>query len=99
MKKNKKGFTCLVKTFRKNQSSAKHSQSPSRFLLIGHRFARPSAFTLAEVLITLSILGVVAAIMIPGTVQRVTDRQTVTAVKRAYSIIDNAPQQHGLQIS
>ena len=52
--------------------------------------ANKKAFTLAEVLITLSILGVVAAIMIPGTMQRVTDRQTVTAVKRAYSIFDNA---------
>ena len=50
-------------------------------------------FTLAEVLITLSILGVVAAIMIPSTVRRITDRQTVNAVKRAYSMIDNAIQQ------
>ena len=51
------------------------------------------AFTLAEVLVTLSILGVVAAIMIPSIMQKVTDRQTVTAVKRAWSILDNALQQ------
>ena len=49
-------------------------------------------FTLAEVLITLSILGVVAAIMIPSTVRRISDKQTVTAVKMAYSIFDNAIQ-------
>ena len=49
-------------------------------------------FTLAEVLITLSILGVVAAIMIPNTIQKISDRQTVTAVKRAYSLLDNALQ-------
>ena len=40
-------------------------------------------FTLAEVLITLTILGVVAAIIIPSTVKRVTDKQTVTAVKKS----------------
>ena len=62
------------------------------------KYKREFAFTLAEVLITLSILGVVAAIMLPSTMQKVTDRQTVTAVKRAYSMLDNALQQHGLQI-
>ena len=48
------------------------------------------AFTLAEVLVTLSILGVVAAIMIPGTVQKIKDRQTVTEVKKVYSMLQNA---------
>ena len=46
-------------------------------------------FTLAEVLITLSILGVVAAILIPNTIQKITDRQTVTALKKAYATIDH----------
>ena len=53
-------------------------------------FVKKYAFTLAEVLITLSILGVVAAIMIPSTIQRVTDISQITAAKRAYSIIENA---------
>ena len=91
--KNKDGFTCLVKAFRKNQSSAKHSQSPSRFLLTGHRFACPSAFTLAEVLITLSILGVVAAISIPNIIQNYQKQATVSRLKIAYSIIDRLTQQ------
>ena len=48
---------------------------------------------MAEVLITLSILGVVAAIMIPSTVQRFQDRVTLTKFKKTYSIIENAIQQ------
>ena len=59
---------------------------------IFHKNSKSAAFTLAEVLITLSILGVVAAIMIPSTMQKVTDKQTITAVKRAYSMFDNAFQ-------
>ena len=47
-------------------------------------------FTLAEVLITLSILGVVAAIMIPSTMHKITDKQTVARVKLAYSLLSNA---------
>jgi prepilin-type N-terminal cleavage/methylation domain-containing protein len=42
-------------------------------------------FTLAEVLITLSILGVVAAITIPGLVQRNTEKQYVTKFKKEYA--------------
>ena len=50
-------------------------------------------FTLAEVLITLSILGIVAAISIPNLVQRYQEKVIITSVKRAYSILDNALQQ------
>ena len=49
-------------------------------------------FTLAEVLITLSILGIVAAIMIPSTVNRLQDTQQLTGFKRAYSMLENAIQ-------
>ena len=48
------------------------------------------AFTLAEVLITLSILGVVAAITIPNVVNSYKERVLVTQLKRAYSIVLNA---------
>ena len=49
-------------------------------------------FTLAEVLITLSILGVVAAIMIPSTMHKIQDTQQLAGFKRAYSMLDNALQ-------
>ena len=46
------------------------------------------AFTLAEVLITLSILGVVAAISIPNIIQQYQKRVTITKLKKAYSQIN-----------
>ena len=49
-------------------------------------------FTLAEVLITLAILGVVAAISIPNVMHKIQDSQQMTGFKRAYSMLDNALQ-------
>ena len=48
------------------------------------------AFTLAEVLITLAVIGVVAALTIPTLMQSYKDRQTVTAVLKAASTLTNA---------
>ncbi len=46
-------------------------------------------FTLAEVLITLAIIGVVAALTIPAVVQNYKKTQTVTQLKKAYSALAN----------
>ena len=51
------------------------------------------AFTLSEVLITLSILGVVAAISIPNIVSNFQKRVTITKRQRAYSYIINNIQE------
>lgn len=51
-----------------------------------------SGFTLAEVLITLGIIGVVAAMTIPTLVQSYKERATVTKVKKAYAMLTNAFQ-------
>jgi prepilin-type N-terminal cleavage/methylation domain-containing protein len=48
------------------------------------------AFTLAEVLITLGIIGVVAAMTIPTLMAKINERQTVVKVKKAYSNLANA---------
>ncbi len=48
------------------------------------------AMTLAEVLITLGIIGVVAAMTIPALIQNTRDQQTVVAVKKAYSVLSSA---------
>ncbi len=48
------------------------------------------AFTLAEVLITLAIIGVVAALTIPSVVQKYKEQATVTAVKKIYSTLSQA---------
>ena len=48
------------------------------------------AFTLAEVLITLTILGVVASLTIANTRQNISQRETILKVKRTYSLLSNA---------
>ena len=48
------------------------------------------AFTLAEVLITLGIIGIVAAITIPSLITSYQKKQTVTRLKRAYSVVQQA---------
>jgi prepilin-type N-terminal cleavage/methylation domain-containing protein len=47
-------------------------------------------FTLAEVLITLGIIGVVAALTIPHLIQKYNEYVTVRKVKEAYSILSQA---------
>jgi len=51
---------------------------------------KKKAFTLAEVLITLGIIGVVAALTLPSLIQKQNDRATVARVKKMYSVISNA---------
>ena len=52
-----------------------------------------SAFTLAEVLITLGIIGVVAALTIPSLISNYQDKQFKTAYKKAYSDISQVVQE------
>ena len=49
-----------------------------------------AAFTLAEVLITLGIIGVVAAITLPSLIQRNIEKQRVAQLKKAYSELSQA---------
>lgn len=49
-------------------------------------------FTLAEVLITLVIIGVIAAMTIPTLINKTNEQETVTAVKKAYSVLGQAYQ-------
>ena len=51
---------------------------------------RRVAFTLAEVLITLSIIGIVSAMTIPNLISKYQERVTVTKVKQAYSMLSQA---------
>ena len=51
---------------------------------------KKNGFTLAEVLITLTIIGVIAAITIPNLMQSWRKHERITQIKSAYSIIQNA---------
>ena len=47
-------------------------------------------FTLAEVLITLGIIGIVASMTLPSIINDYRDKETVTEVRKTYSDIYNA---------
>ena len=56
-------------------------------------FKKNKAFTLSETLIVITVLGIIAAIIVPSIIQKIQDRQTVTIVKKTFSMLDNAFQQ------
>ena len=47
-------------------------------------------FTLAEVLITLGIIGVVASMTLPSLIQKNKDKELISRVKKTYSVLNNA---------
>ena len=49
-----------------------------------------NGFTLAEVLVTLMILGVIAAITVPSLIAKYQEKATVTKVKNTFSIFSQA---------
>ena len=51
------------------------------------------AFTLAEVLITLGIIGVVAALTLPSVINNYKKQSTVAKLQKAYSVINQALKQ------
>lgn len=51
---------------------------------------KQNAFTLAEVLITLSIIGIVAAMTLPTLTAKYNDKVLLNQIKRSYSITENA---------
>ena len=53
-------------------------------------FSKHAAFTLAEVLITLGIIGIVAAMTIPTLVANYQKKQTLVKLKQTYSILSQA---------
>ena len=49
-----------------------------------------TAFTLAETLIVIGIIGVVAALTLPNLNHATGDKETVTRVKKSYSMLNEA---------
>ena len=78
-------LSALVPQYLSNFSETVFSRFTSHFSL-----NRKAAFTLAEVLITLGIIGVVAALTLPSLIQSYKERVTVTKVQKAYSILNQA---------
>ena len=51
-----------------------------------------NGFTLAEVLIALTVIGVIAAITVPALIQKTQKQEYVSALKKAYSTLSQAAQ-------
>lgn len=56
----------------------------------GYKMTNKKAFTLAEVLITLTIIGVVAALTIPAVVFSTDEKQAIVGLKKAILTLDQA---------
>lgn len=59
---------------------------------IKHHYKYNKGFTLAEVLITLGIIGVVAAMTMPTLIANYQKKQTIVQLKKAYSVLNQAYQ-------
>ena len=58
--------------------------------LFTHSLKKRAAFTLAEVLITLGIIGIVAAMTLPSVVSKYQEKAWLTAFKKTYSVLTQA---------
>ena len=54
---------------------------------------KKQAFTLSEVLIALTVIGVIAAITVPALIQKTQKQEYVSALKKAYSTLSQVTQQ------
>nr|QGT49813.1 hypothetical protein Melaina855_2000 [uncultured Candidatus Melainabacteria bacterium] len=90
----KKAFTLAEVAKHVAQSPVSHRRSWLDVICvkISSIMATPAkeGFTLAEVLITLGIIGVVAAMTIPGLMTKYQQEQTVVKLKKAISVINQA---------
>ena len=83
MFKNKRGFTCLVKAFRSNPLHAMPRSRIARFSHTECRFAHSFAFTLAEVLVTVSVIGIITMLVLPNLYRTTDAKVSIAAAKKA----------------
>ena len=76
-----------------NRLHTDHKNGKMNIILGNKEVSMKKAFTLAEVLITLGIIGIVAAMTIPGLIKNYQERQFKTAYKKVYSEISQAFQE------
>ena len=77
--------SCLAASSPAASSDTNHSP-----LTTHHSLKRKTAFTLAEILITLGIIGIVAALTLPNLINNYKRKQLHTAFLRSSSLIQNA---------
>ena len=72
-----------------------HLQTDQNNVIMNNKFSKrevsmKNSFTLAEVLITLGVIGIVAALTLPTLIQKQQEKEKIVALKKAYSVISNA---------
>ena len=87
-----KNFGSLCKVQDDKYVSKAHSKHLFPYSPINLFTFKKAAFTLAEVLITLAIIGVVAAMTIPTLIANYKEKQTVTQLAKVFSILSSAYQ-------
>ena len=80
----------MLKQVQHDINLLKRTYSPIN--LFTYSLHQKTAFTLAEVLITLGIIGVVAAMTMPSLIQNYQKKRAVTQLKATYSILSQAFQ-------
>ncbi len=58
--------------------------------IVIHSFPSHNGFTLAETLITLVIIGVIAALTVPTLINKTQNNENASRVKKAYSVLQNS---------
>ena len=78
----------MLKQVQHDTNSSKGTYSPIH--LFSYSPCKRCAFTLAEVLITLGIIGVVAAMTMPSLIANHREKQIVAQLKKTYSVLQQA---------
>ena len=78
----------MLKQVQHDTNSSKRTYSPIH--LFSYSPCKRCAFTLAEVLITLGIIGVVAAMTMPSVIGHYKKQETISKLKKAYTSISQA---------
>ena len=84
-----KKFVSKLKRTYKFQRGANNFFDKVHSLFTTHNSLKRPAFTLAEVLITLGIIGVVAAMTMPSLIQNYQRHVWLTQLKKSYSVLTN----------
>ena len=85
----------MLKQVQQDGNFLKRTYSPIN--LFTYSLKKRAAFTLAEVLITLGIIGVVAAMTMPSLITNYQKKQTVTQLKKVYSELSQAAEMAKLE--
>lgn len=89
----KLGFSHLINPSRSNSKSQVEAHPSPTLPVQGERTITAKyscGFTLAEVLITLVIIGVIAALTVPSMLNKYQEKETVAKLKKCYSILSSA---------